>query len=82
MPFTVVWLPTAQDALADIWVHSADRQAVADAANRIDRALRLKPESLGRPQQGYRVYADPPLIVAYQVLPDDRLVRVVQVSHR
>lgn len=82
MPFTVVWLPAAQDALAELWVRSVDRQAITDAADRIDRALRLTPDSVGRPQPGYRVYADPPLVVAYQVLPDDCLVRVVRVSRR
>jgi plasmid stabilization system protein ParE len=72
MPFTVVWLPAAQDALAEIWVQAADRQAVADA-DRIDRAL-------GRAKDGYRVYADPPLAVGFEVSPDDCMVRVVRVA--
>jgi hypothetical protein len=77
MPFTGVWLPSAQAELANIWVASLNRQAIADAANRIDQDLRLKPERIGRPKGNYRVYADPPLVVAYQVNPDDCLVRVV-----
>lgn len=82
MPFTVVWLPSAQDELADIWVRSLDRQAVSDAANRIDRLLRQRPQSLGRPRNRHRVYAEPPLVVAFEVLPDDCLVRVVRVARR
>jgi hypothetical protein len=32
MKFTVIWKPTAEQALADIWINSANRSAVTDAA--------------------------------------------------
>jgi len=51
MPFTVVWLPSAQAELANIWTASLNRQAVADAANRIDRVLRLNPETVAARRQ-------------------------------
>jgi hypothetical protein len=36
MKYTVVWLLQAENELADIWNNASDRQAVADAADRID----------------------------------------------
>jgi plasmid stabilization system protein ParE len=81
MPFTVVWEPAALDSLAELWLQAVDKQAVADAADRIDRWLRLKPEEMGRQRQGYRVFAEEPLVVGFEVSPEDCLVRVVWV-HR
>jgi hypothetical protein len=37
---TVVYQPSAEDDLARLWVESHDRQALADAADAIDHALR------------------------------------------
>jgi hypothetical protein len=82
MRFTVVWLPSALNELAALWVRSADRQAVSDAANRIDQALRRDPANKGRAYQGFRVLVELPLAAAFQVLPDDCLVRVVRVVRR
>jgi len=69
-----------ENALADIWMRSSDRRAVTDAADRIDRILRLKPDKVGRAYKEWGVYAEPPLVVAYEVLPDDCLVRVLRVA--
>jgi hypothetical protein len=35
MRYAVVWVKSAEDELALIWVQAADQQAVTDAANRI-----------------------------------------------
>ncbi len=43
MKYTVVWQPVAEDRLAEIWAVAKDRRAVAQAANAIDKALRLRP---------------------------------------
>jgi hypothetical protein len=51
-----------------------------DVADRIDCALWLRPEQLGRAKDGYRVHADSTLIVAFEVSPDDWMVRVVRVA--
>jgi hypothetical protein len=47
MRFTVIWTGAAQNELALIWTQALDRQAVADAANRIDRLLRFAPMTAG-----------------------------------
>jgi hypothetical protein len=79
--YIVTWLPVALDELALIWVNALDRQAVADAADRIDLALRVDPDQKGRQRQGYWLYADLPLLVAYEIIPDDCMVRIVRVIH-
>jgi hypothetical protein len=79
MPFTVVWLPSALNELAVLWAEATDRQAVTDAADRIDRTLRQRPLTVGRPHDGHRHYSDSPLVVVYEAIPDDCLVRVARV---
>jgi hypothetical protein len=36
MNYTVVWKHEAEDELADFWLAATDRQAVADAAHRLE----------------------------------------------
>jgi plasmid stabilization system protein ParE len=79
MIYTVTWTKSAQNALADIWNHAPDKQAVTDASNRIDRDLRLDAHRKGRALGNHRVWIDPPLVVAFTVDPGDCMVRVIQV---
>lgn len=81
MTFTVVWMPTAENDLALLWVTAGDRQAVTDAANRIDRELRVDGHMKGMDAFGDRYYVDPPLAVFYDVSVPDRLVRVGQIVY-
>ncbi len=80
MKFMVTWTRNAQNDLAEIWMNAVDRQAVRDAANRIDRVLERNPERLGRPVRSDRAYADAPLAVTFSVSPADRRVWVWQVE--
>ncbi len=81
MRYIVNWRPVALDQLALIWIQAPNRQAVADAAHRIDLALRIDPDQKGRPRNGYWLYSDLPLVVAYEIIPDDCMVRIVRVIH-
>jgi hypothetical protein len=65
MVYTVTYTQHALDELADAWNNAPDRQAVADAARRIDRQLRVDPDLKGQPDEDHRVYVDLPLSVAY-----------------
>jgi plasmid stabilization system protein ParE len=82
MRFTVVWLPAAEDQLALIWIQAPDQQAVADAANRIERALQSNADRKGVLHEDLRIYFDLPLIVAFEVSLADRLVEIVSVTYR
>lgn len=45
--YTVEWSPVALDQLADLWSEADDRNAVADASDRIDQLLVYNPERKG-----------------------------------
>ncbi len=79
MRYTVVWDPRARQELARIWARAPDQQAVADAANAIDKRLRYSPETAGDDINGYRRLIVPPLAVLFVIRPDDCQVEVLQV---
>ena len=80
MKFTVCWTQLAENDLADIWLKSFDRAAVTDAANRIDRILEQEAANAGAIRRdGNRHLIVPPLVVTFDVSPDDRNVTVNRV---
>ncbi len=79
MPWTVTWQPAARADLARIWIAAANRQSVADAANRIDRTLKTSADTVGQEFFGDRIYVDAPLAVVYTLDPNDQIVDVVLV---
>jgi hypothetical protein len=79
--FTVVYLASALDELAEIWIESADKNEVAIAANTIDRLLAINPNTRGFPfRESERQLAVPPLRVVFTIYDDDRLVRISRVA--
>jgi hypothetical protein len=80
MKYTVLWIPDAERELAELSVDSGDRGAIADAANEVDRRLRADPSHAGESRShGRRILLVPPRGVTYEILEDDRLVRVLDV---
>jgi hypothetical protein len=79
MRFTVVWLPDAQNALAEMWAPHDMRQPVADAANAIDALLRNNPEAQATPVDTLFFLRRDPLVVLFDVTNKDRMVRVIEV---
>ncbi len=80
MKYTVTWTRAALEELARIWNLAADRGAVAAASNEIDRLLAASPGSVGESRGGHaRVMFARPLGVDYEVLDEDRTVRVLTV---
>jgi plasmid stabilization system protein ParE len=77
MTFTVIWRPSAEQKLAEIWTEADDRQAVTDAADAIDVFLRTEPTEVGESRvANIRILTVSPLSVYYDVHEDDRLVAV------
>jgi plasmid stabilization system protein ParE len=77
MRYQVDWLPTAEQALADIWNHASDQAAVTAAADAIDAALERNPLTLGESRSGKaRIVFAPPLAVVYEVDAANRQVTV------
>jgi hypothetical protein len=79
MTYTVVWAPDAEEELVRIWIRSGSRQHVTSATDKIDRLLRMQPQSQGEPWFDKLTLHVPPLLVVYEVIPDDRIVRIIQV---
>jgi hypothetical protein len=80
MNFTVVYLPSAQDELMELWMTAPDRAEVSRAANRIDQLLRKRPLESSQPFGERRVMFEKPLAVMFSVSIDDCLVTVAQVD--
>ncbi len=80
MKYTVVWVPAAQDALARLWLRASDRQAVSDAADRIEVTLRHDPDRKVTPLGKLFVYEAFPLAVLCAIDPGDCMVRVISVK--
>jgi hypothetical protein len=80
MRYTVAWTKMADGHLANLWIQATNRQAVADAGNRIDVALRDDPDSKARPFGKFFIYEDQPLAVLLEIDPGDRMVRVLSVK--
>lgn len=80
--FTVVWDPAIENQLAELWIRRSDRYAISRAADRIDLELSTDAEDKGHPVgDRLRVLLVTPLDVLFEVLPDDRMVRIVDLHY-
>jgi hypothetical protein len=78
--YTVVWQPSAERELGDIWLKAQDQTKIAAAANRIDRDLQYHPIDVGESRDGNRrVMIVPPLTISYTIYEEDYLVKVTKV---
>ena len=78
MKFTIIWTKEADAILADIWVRSAQRIAITNAADRIDALLLEKAnehvddESISR-----HFLCITPLAIVFEVSTQDRMIKVI-----
>ncbi len=78
--YTVVWVRSARDELADLWVNALDRNAVTTAAQFSDRQLSEDAAGKGNElSEGLRAWYTPPLKAIFTVREDDRIVEVLRV---
>ncbi len=62
MRYMVLWTPTAERFLAEIWLDATDRNAVTQAAHALDQALRNDAHLCGESREGdLRILFEPPL---------------------
>ena len=81
MNYTVTWQPFALNRLAELWMAAADRNAVAEASDRIDAVLADNPLTAGEGRDGNeRILFDRPLAVGFRVDQGNRTVAVFTVS--
>ena len=80
MKYTVVWIAEAERKLAAIWGNVTDREAIANAANFLDRQLARNPADVGESRpDGRRIAYCLPLGIRFRILEEDRLVKVLTV---
>ena len=82
MKYTVIWTMHAQTQMADHWVNSVSelRRRITQAVSQIDRELSINPQFVGESRAGAdRIMFASPLVAIFEVLPDDRMVRVLTV---
>jgi hypothetical protein len=79
MRYTVLWTPTAENDLADLWLQGPDRDAIRSAADTLDDLLRFDAHSRGESRyESLRVVLAAPLGVDIEVDQDNRTVRVLR----
>jgi len=77
MKFTVVWTKEAEKRLAELWLDSADREAVTNASDRIDHLLSIDPLHAGEERVvNFRILFEPPLAVTFDINEQDLRVKV------
>jgi hypothetical protein len=80
--YTVTATRKAEDDLANLWMRAADRSAVSNAANSIDRMLREDAPLKGsNAPLGLRQVIVSPLIADFTVEEDDRKVTIWSLRH-
>ena len=80
MRFHVIWLASAERALAWYFNDADDKRPVTHAANQIDRVLRHSPQDVGESRGGnLRIMFEKPLAVTYRVIEADQMVKVTHV---
>ena len=80
--FRVRWERSALNELADLWTHadSANRQAITEATNTIDRLLQADPSDVGESRgPGERIVFVEPLGVTFDVVDTPATARVLHV---
>lgn len=83
MKYTVVWQPSAQQELTDLWIESARRNALTAAADEFDRMASTNPEVLGESRDATRrIVILGRLVVLFAVHELDRQVIVLDVRLR
>jgi len=82
MTFTVVWLPSAEVELENLWLSAPDKAAVTRASNLIDRELANNPFSKTTRIDNLHSMRRDPLVVLCEIDLDDRMVCVIEVHRR
>jgi hypothetical protein len=77
MNYRVFWSPETERALASLTEASDDKEALAAAAEAIDRRLVTDPFDYGESREGrVRIAFEPPLAITFEILRDASTVIV------
>jgi hypothetical protein len=78
---TVVWVPSAEDELVDLWLSAHDRNEITGTVHRIDRTLRHRGPDAGiEISEGLFAIEVPPLRALFEIVSADALIRVLKIK--
>ncbi len=78
--FTVVWVQSALEELADLWTEAHDSLAITTAAQAVDNELSENPGSKGTEvAEGLRALVIPPIRILYSVDESKSVVEVAKI---
>ena len=78
--YDLIWMPKAENRLAEVWMAAPDRNAVTHAANGIDADLEVFPNSVGKLVfDTVLEHSNAVLTVEFEVVEEDRCVFVLDV---
>jgi hypothetical protein len=78
---TVVWVTDAESELTELWLLSKSRNQISVASQSIDATLGAHAESVGVVlSEGMKALDEPPLRVLFEILDEDRMVRILKVK--
>lgn len=76
----VKWKSRALRDLTSIWNQVQDKAQVTRAAHQLEEGLKKNPMAIGESRGGLRRTAfEKPLYITYELIPDDRKVKVLNV---
>jgi hypothetical protein len=79
--YTVVWVESAIDELAELWIVSTDRNSIVAAVNVVDQELAIDASNKGTElSEALRAFFSPPPRVLFSVREEDRTVEVLRVK--
>ena len=80
MNYSVIWVPSAEQELAAIWLAATDRNAVTRAAHLVEQRLQLDPANEGESRpKNRRITFEAPISLVFSVHVQTRTVRVLRV---
>ena len=81
MKYRVIFVKRARNDLATIWLEATDQSNVTMAAAKIEQELTIRPLEMGesRGSSVSRTVIYPPLAYDFEVIEDDKKVRVLHV---
>lgn len=80
MNYTVAWSRDAIDQVTLVWLAAANRNAVTQAAHRLELALADQPFiGTRRNSSVNRTATDYPLGIDFEIIEDDKKVRIIRV---
>lgn len=77
MKYTVLWTPSTEETLAELWLSAADPDKIQQACDTLDAQLAAGPKAMGESrEENARIAFETPIGIEYRVFPSEQVVIV------